>query len=133
MPVFLMHCIKTHMFNHSTRVFKLVIVMGLPVCALTLTRAACIANTLQVLTAHYVFTRVRHMHYLSSSNSPVLIRIGNHTIKGRLLILLVMTNFLLLLTQFNLLTTADSAIPLYTCSRINPVTKNNRSGTLITM
>ena len=41
--------------------------------------------------------------------------------------------FLLPLSQFNLLTTADSAIPLYTCSRINLVTKNNRSGTLITM
>ena len=41
--------------------------------------------------------------------------------------------FLLPLSQFDLLTTTDSAIPLYTCSRINPMTENNRSGTLFTM
>ena len=102
------------------------IVMGVLVCTL----AACIANALQVLTVRYVFTRVRHVNYLSSSNFPVPVRIGNHSRKGRALILLVMTNFYY---QFNLLTTIDSAIPLYTCSRINTVTENNRSDTLITM
>ena len=40
-----------------------------------------------------VFTRVHHVHYLSSSNSPVPVRIGSHTRKGRAFILLVMTNF----------------------------------------
>ena len=56
---------------------------------LTVTRAACIANTLRVLIALYVFARVSHMHYLSSSNSPVIVRIGKHTRKGRGLVLLV--------------------------------------------
>ena len=67
--------------------------MGLLVCAQALIRAACIANTLRVLTARYVFTLVRRVHYLSSSNSPVPVRIGNYTSKDRSLILLVMTNF----------------------------------------
>ena len=79
-----------------------------------------------------MFTQVRRMQYLSSSNSPVAVRIGNHTRKGKALILLV-DKFLLPLSHFNLLTTADSAIPLYTCSRINLVTENNGSDTLITM
>ena len=34
-------------------------------------------------------TRVSHMYYLSSSNSPVNVRIGKHTHKGRGLVLLV--------------------------------------------
>ena len=86
MPVFLMHSIKTCVFNHSTH---MLIVTGLLACARALTQAACIANTLQVLIARYVFTRVHRVQYLSSSNSPVNIRIGNHTHKGRGLILLV--------------------------------------------
>ena len=112
MPVFLVHSIKTRMFNHSTHLFNFVIIMGLLVCTQALTQAACIANTLRVLTARYVFTLVCRVHYLSSSNSPVPVRIGNYTSK---------------------LTTTDSAIPLYACSRINPVIDNNRSGTLVTM
>ena len=85
MPVCLMHSIKTRVFNHLTRVFKFVIVMGLLACTQALTRAACIANTLWVLTARYVFTRVRCVQYSSSSNSSVPVRIGNHTSKvGRL-------------------------------------------------
>ena len=101
--VFLMHSIKSCMFNHSTRVFNhltcvftqlacsslYLIVTGLLTCTWALTQAAYIANTLWVLIACYVFIRVRHAHYLSSSNSPVNFRIGNHICKGRGLILLV--------------------------------------------
>ena len=58
-------------------------------CVRTVTRVACIANTLRVLIACYVFTRVGHVHYLSSSNSPVNVRIGKHICKARGLILLV--------------------------------------------
>ena len=50
-------------------------------------------RTVWVLIAHYVFTLVRRVHYLSSSNSPVAVRIGNHTHKGKALILLVMKKF----------------------------------------
>ena len=65
------------------------IITGLLACARALTWVACIANTLWVLIAHYVFIRVRRVHYLSSSNSPVNIRIRNHICKGRGLILLM--------------------------------------------
>ena len=65
------------------------IVTGLLTCAQALTRAAYIPNTLRVLIGHYMFTRVCHVHYLSSSNSPVNVRIGNYIRKGRGLILLV--------------------------------------------
>ena len=108
------------------------IITGLFMCAQALTQAACISSTLQVLIPRYMFKRVCHEYYRSSSNSTVPVRIGNHTHKCRTLILLVMTNFYYL-SQFNLLKTADSAIPLYTCSRNNPVIENNRSGTLSTM
>ena len=108
------------------------IITSLLVCARAITQAACISNMLQVLIPRYMFKRVCHEYYRSSSNSTVPVRIGNHTRKCRALILLVMTNFYYL-SQFNLLTTADSAIPLYTCSRNNPVIENNRSGTLSTM
>ena len=40
--------------------------------------------------------------------------------------------FLLLLSQFNLLTTADCHTALNMCSRINLVIENNRTSTLIT-
>ena len=40
--------------------------------------------------------------------------------------------FLLLLSQFNLLTTADCHTAINTCSRINLVIENNRTNTLIT-
>ena len=100
MPVFLVHSIKTRMFNHSTHMFTCsitqlacsslyLIVTGLLVCAQALTRAACIMNTLWVLIARYVFTRVCRMHYMTSSNSSVNVRIGNHICKGRVLILLM--------------------------------------------
>ena len=46
-------------------------------------------NTLRVMIAHYVFTRVCPVYNLSSSNSPVNVKIGNHTRKGGGLILLV--------------------------------------------
>ena len=68
---------------------SLLIVSGLLVCTRALTQVACIANTLRVLIVCYVFTWVRHVHYLSSSNSPVNVRIGIHIRKGRGLILLV--------------------------------------------
>ena len=56
---------------------------GLLACSRAITRAACIVNTLRVLIARYVFTRVSRVHYLSSSNSPVKVRIGKHICKGR--------------------------------------------------
>ena len=85
--VFFSCTLKTCMFNHSTRVL---IVTGLLGYARALSQVACIVvNTLQVLIARYVFTRVCCVHYLSSINSPVKVRIGNHTRKGRGLILLV--------------------------------------------
>ena len=65
------------------------IVTSLLVCTRALTRAACIANTLWVLIGCHVFTWVCRVHYLSSSNSTVNIRIGNHIRNGRGLILLV--------------------------------------------
>ena len=67
------------------------IVLGLVAweCTQALTQAACIMNTLRVLIACNVFTRVCHVHYMSSSNSPVNVRIGNHICKGKGLILLV--------------------------------------------
>ena len=68
------------------------IITDLLVCFWALTRAACIANMLQVITARYVFTQVWHVQYLSSSNSSVPVRFGNHTHKGNELIQLVMTN-----------------------------------------
>ena len=55
--------------------------MALLVYTRALTRAACIANTLQILIARYVFTRVRRVHYLGSNNSSVNVRIGNHICK----------------------------------------------------
>ena len=91
---FLVHSIEAHVFNHSTRMLSLYLMfMGLLACAWALTRVAYIANTLQVLIAHYMFTNVCRVHYSSSSNSPVSVRIGNHTSKGRTLVLLVMTTF----------------------------------------
>ena len=39
--------------------------------------------------ACYVFTRAHCVHYLSSSNSPVNVRIRKHICKGRGLVLLV--------------------------------------------
>ena len=68
---------------------SLLVVTGLLAFTRALTRAACIANTLRVLIARYMFTPVSHMHYLSSGNSPVNIRIGKHIRKGRGLVLLV--------------------------------------------
>ena len=65
------------------------IVTGLLACTRALTRVACIANTLWVVIARYVFTRLCLMHYLSSSNSPVNVRIRKHIRKDRGLILLV--------------------------------------------
>ena len=47
------------------------IITGLLAYAQAVTRASCIANVLRILKARYVITRVRRMHYLSSSNSPV--------------------------------------------------------------
>ena len=68
---------------------SLLVVTGLLAFTRALTRAACIANTLRVLIARYMFTPVSHMHYLSSSNSPVNVRIGKHIRKCRGLVLLV--------------------------------------------
>ena len=68
---------------------SLLIVTGLLACARGLTWAACIANTLWVLIARYVFTRFCCVHYLSISNFPVNVRIGKHICKGRGLIPLV--------------------------------------------
>ena len=68
---------------------SLLIVTDLLARAQALTRAACIANTLRDLIALYMFTRVSHVYYLSSSNSPVNVRIGKHICKGRGLILLL--------------------------------------------
>ena len=95
MPVLLVYSTKTHLFDHSTHVFKFVFNHHwfTRVCTQALTQVVCIANTLQVLIACYVFTQVCNMHYLSTSNSPVPVRIGNHTPKCRALILLVITNF----------------------------------------
>ena len=56
---------------------SLLIVMRLLASTRALTRGASIANTLRVLIAHYVFIRVRHVHYLSSSNSSVKIGLEN--------------------------------------------------------
>ena len=92
-PIFLVHsnwnscvyaCLITELACSS-----LLIVMGLLACARALTRAACIANTLRILIAHYMFTQACCVHYLSSSNSPLNFRIEKHIRKGRRLILLV--------------------------------------------
>ena len=89
MPIFVVHSTETHVFNHSTRVFKFVDRHGFTgVCSSSNSRSMH-CKTLHVLIAHYVFTRVRHMHYLSSSNSPVNVKIGKRISKGRGLILLV--------------------------------------------
>ena len=87
---FLVHFIETcvfnhstQVFNHSTRVFKFVARHGfILACTRALTRVACIMNMLRVLIARYVFTRVRCVHYLSSSNSPVNVRIEKHICQG---------------------------------------------------
>ena len=68
---------------------SLLVVTGLVACARALTRVACIAITLRILIARYMFTPVSHVHYLSSGNSPVNVRIGKHICKGRGLVLLV--------------------------------------------
>ena len=68
---------------------SLLVVTGLLACARALTRVACIAITLRILIARYMFTPVSHVHYLSSGNSPVNVRIGKHICKGRGLVLLV--------------------------------------------
>ena len=68
---------------------SLLVVTGLLAFTRALTRVACIANTLRVLIARYMFTPVSYMHYLSSGNSPVNVRIGKHIRKGRGLVLLV--------------------------------------------
>ena len=103
MPVFLMHSIKTHMLNHWNRVFKFVSDHH------RFTRVRSNSNS-SGMYCEYVtssdsllcaFTRVCRMHYLSSSNSPLPIRTGNHTRKGRALILLLMTNFYYLYLKFN--------------------------------
>ena len=89
-PVFLMQSVKTRMFNHSIRLFKFVFDRHrFTSVRLSSNSSACIANTLRVLIACYMFTPVRRVHYLSSSISPVKGRIGNHIRKGRGLILLV--------------------------------------------
>ena len=49
--------------------------MGLLECAGALTRAACTVNMLQVLIAHYVFTQVRCMHCMSSSDYNVALEL----------------------------------------------------------
>ena len=67
---------------------SLLVVTGLLACARALTQAACIENTLRVLIARYMFTPVSHVHYLSSGNSPVNVRIEKHICKGRGLVLL---------------------------------------------
>ena len=66
---------------------SLLIITGLLACAPALTRAACIANTLWVLIRSSLC--VHTSHYLSSSNSPVNVRIGKHIRKGKGFILLV--------------------------------------------
>ena len=100
-PVILVHSIKTRVFNHSTcmfnrstlifnhstRVFKFA--FDRHRFTRTLTWVACIANTLRVLISRYMLTWALCLHYLSSSNSTVNVRIGNHICKGRWLILLV--------------------------------------------
>ena len=68
---------------------NLLVVTGLLACARALTRVACIAITLRILIARYMFTPVSYVHYLSSGNSPVNVRIGKHICKGRGLVLLV--------------------------------------------
>ena len=132
MPVFLLKL--AYLITQLVWLSLCFIVMGLLKCARALPQVTCIVNMLRDLVARYMFTQVRCMQYLSSNNSLVAVRIGNHTRKGKALILLrSYDKFLLPLSHLNLLTTADSAIPLYTCSRINLVTENDRSDTLITM
>ena len=104
---FLVHSIKTGVFNHSTWVFKFVFdSLGFAGMRLSST-CEYVMSSDSSLCVH------KNSLYalISSSNSRVPVRIGNHNSKGRALILLVMTTFYY---QFNLLTTADSAIPLYT-------------------
>ena len=83
---FIETCVFNHstcVFNHSTRVFKFVAHHGfILACTQALTQAECTVNMLRVLIARYVFTRVRCVHYFSSSNSPVNVRIEKHIHQG---------------------------------------------------
>ena len=87
---------------------------GLLVCTGTPTQAAWIVNTLRALIARYVFTRACCMHHLSSSNSPVPVRIGNHTCKCTALDASFDITFITIpLSQFNLLTTASVIVTMH--------------------
>ena len=95
-PIFLMHSIETHVFNHSTcvfnhwtRVFKLVDRHRFTSMRLSSNSSGMhckyVTSSDSSLRVHMVCL----VHYLSSSNSPVNVRIGKLICKGRGLILLV--------------------------------------------
>ena len=119
------------MFNHLT-CFIQACIFGLLACAWVLAWVAYIENMLWVL-----ITLTRSYRFVACTTWAVVIlqyplelettlaRVGAYVVSY--------DKFILPLSQFNLLTTTNSAIPLYTCTRVNPVTENNRSGSLITM
>ena len=101
---FLKHSIKTHVcnhstrvfnhstrtFNHSTHVFKFVFdCHGFTSVGLSSNSSGMHCEYITSSDNRYMLIQVHRMHYLSSSNSPVNVRVGNHIRKGRGLILLV--------------------------------------------
>ena len=109
---FLVHSIETHVFNHSTHICNLSTcvfdhstrVFNHSTCMFKFVfdrhRFTSVCSSFNSNGMHYeyitssdsllrVLTSSSHALYLSSSNSPVKVRIGKHICKGRGLILLV--------------------------------------------